>query len=115
MKNSDLLLLTAALIGFFAGCSSRDSNPVKSQQILFPSVEVIDVGIHLFNDKCMPCHGMDGTAGILHAANLQTIKLDRVSILRTITQGKNAMPAFEYQLSTAEIELITNYVIRLKK
>jgi len=74
-----------------------------------------DVGKTIFGEKCIVCHGADGTAGIAHAANLQTSGIDSLSVTHTVTHGKNAMPAFDSQLSAGEIEQVTAYVLSLRK
>lgn len=78
-------------------------------------METVDNGKQLFEEKCMACHGADGTAGIANAANLLTSKLDTASVLQIITHGKNAMAAFKDQLGTGEIEQVANYVFTLRK
>lgn len=69
----------------------------------------------LYQEKCALCHGNDGTAGISDAANLQKSTMDTISVIRMITHGKNAMPAFSDQLGTGEIEQIADYVFTLRQ
>ncbi len=72
-------------------------------------------GKMLFDSKCAACHGEDGTAGIGNAANLQTSKLDSVAIISTLTNGRNAMPAFKNVLTNEEIAQLAHYVQLLRK
>lgn len=115
MKNINFFLFNAVLVCFFAGCSTPENKPMKSKQASMQSIEAVDPGKSLFDEKCMACHGADGTAGILNAANLKTSKLNTSAISRTITTGKNAMPAFADRLSPEEIKQLAGYVLKLRK
>jgi cytochrome c oxidase cbb3-type subunit 3 len=95
-------------------CSSPETTSPPQQTPSAP-IKIVDNGKPIFEEKCMACHGADGTAGIANAANLQTSKLDTMSVLQIITHGKNGMAAFKEQLGTGEIEQVTNYVFTLRK
>lgn len=69
----------------------------------------------IFGQKCAACHGSDGTAGIGNAADLKVSKLDSISIVKTITDGKGAMPPFAAQLTREAISDITHYVVALRQ
>jgi mono/diheme cytochrome c family protein len=109
-----ILFSSGAVICFIMACSSPE---VKSPPRPTPSapVQAVDNGRSIFEEKCTACHGADGTAGIVNAANLQTSKLDTVSVLQIITHGKNSMAAFKDQLSPGEIEQVAHYVFTLRK
>ncbi|MBS1689678.1 MAG: cytochrome c [Bacteroidetes bacterium] len=72
-------------------------------------------GKRTFEEKCVACHGSDGTAGIANAANLQTSKLDISSMINTISNGRGGMPAFKSQLTEDEIENLASYAQTLRK
>jgi mono/diheme cytochrome c family protein len=72
-------------------------------------------GKRIFEDRCSPCHGNDGAAGVAGAANLQSISADSATVLKTIADGKKAMPGFADKLSASEIEDVGRYVRNLHK
>lgn len=72
-------------------------------------------GQQVYEQKCMACHGADGTAGIGNAANLSRSKLDSLSVALLIKEGKNKMPSFKDQLDTAEIAHLVHYVTTLQQ
>jgi mono/diheme cytochrome c family protein len=113
MKKNMIPLLP--ILWFVFGCSSPKNKTVQQRQTPSPSGDISKNGATLFEQKCVACHGADGTAGIANAANLQTSRLDTISVIRIITHGKNSMPVFDEQLGTGEIEQITNYVFTLRK
>jgi len=69
----------------------------------------------IYQQKCIACHGSDGTAGIANAANLQKSVLDSVSVIKVISEGKNGMPSFSSQLTREEIRKLSRYVRSLRK
>jgi cytochrome c6 len=115
MKNKIQLYMAVIITFSVTGCSFNEpktqpvatSPPIKENAVVHGKV--------LFEEKCVLCHGGDGTAGISDAANLRTSTLDTLSILKIITNGKNTMPAFGEQLGTGEIEQITSYIFTLRK
>ena len=93
-----------------------NNEPNKGQSaepvIAAPSANVnnLAAGRQIFEDKCIVCHGSDGTAGIAGAANLKILPGDSATITETVTSGRNAMPAFGSTLSANEINLVMRYV-----
>jgi mono/diheme cytochrome c family protein len=69
----------------------------------------------IFMTKCAVCHGADGTAGINHAANLQSSHRSIPAIIRIIQKGGWRMPSFKMDLNETEIENIADYVRRLQR
>lgn len=115
MKNKKHILIAAALIVcLVTRCSTGEP---KTRRAVTPSVteNSAEKGKVLFEEKCVMCHGEDGKAGISNAADLQASELDTLSVIRIITHGKNAMPAFSEQLGTGEIDRISDYVFTLRK
>ena len=121
MNYKNLFLIPFAAL---AACSNDDtsSNTVpetytsdtNSESMANNKVEVSESQI-LFEQKCSLCHGNDGTAGIGNAANLQTSKVDSVTSLKIITEGKGSMPPFKSQLSEQQIHKLVSYVFSLRK
>lgn len=111
---SAVLSISILILLFALACSSNENTDAPVQKRT-EQLEVVDHGKQIFEDKCIVCHGSDGSAGITNAANLQTSKLDTASVLKIITHGKNGMASFSEQLGTGEIEQVTNYVVSLRK
>jgi cytochrome c6 len=78
----------------------------------------------LFSQKCVKCHGSDGTGKtifgqIAGATDLTDSKwqdkADDKQIVNSITHGRGQMPSFEKKLSTEQITLLSNYVRTFRK
>lgn len=69
----------------------------------------------LFAEKCVACHGADGTAGIANAANLQISEIDSASVSQIIRDGKAGMPGFKDIMTPEEIRELMVYVRSLRK
>lgn len=98
--------------------NSPSSNNNASEETPAANAESSAVEIKgqaVYEQKCASCHGSNGTAGIGNAANLQRSKLDSVSILKVITEGKGGMPSFNGQLTKEELNDLSSYVIVLRK
>ena len=68
----------------------------------------------LYIQNCARCHGSDGKGQTALGA---TLEVDDISgnlstdkIIRTVTKGRGAMPAFKKKLNTKQIESIAGYV-----
>lgn len=72
-------------------------------------------GLAIFRQKCVTCHGADGTLGLNGAKDFTKSTLsvgERVSI---ITNGKNLMTPFGGILRPEEIQAVAEYTVTLKK
>jgi mono/diheme cytochrome c family protein len=102
-----------AIVAALSSCSNQKAGSAKESQrareTTFP------LGEKLYEANCSGCHGADGRAGILKAANLHTSVLDSISVVLIISKGKNAMPAFTHKLDSIEIERIAKYVFELRQ
>lgn len=93
-----------------AGASSDASSGVPS-----PPVEP-SLGSRIFTANCAACH-IGGNNVILAEKNLSKDALAKyamdsiVAIKTQVTNGKNAMPAFGDNLTSAEIEAVARYVL----
>lgn len=72
-------------------------------------------GKELFQKSCARCHGSEGTRHILGAKDLQKSKIDHTAIIQIIQNGKRFMPAYKKKLSAEEINLLGEYVEKLRK
>ncbi|HET6991581.1 MAG TPA: c-type cytochrome [Bacteroidia bacterium] len=116
MKSRYHFFIVIAWLHFcLISCSANETRTTSESGTVPESVEFVDSGKMLFEQKCSTCHGSDGTAGIGNAADLQKSSLDSFSIIRTITNGKNGMPAFKDQISQTGIKQVQHYVFGLRK
>jgi mono/diheme cytochrome c family protein len=72
-------------------------------------------GKNLYEAKCITCHGADGAAGIMGAADLSKSALSHDAAIAIVKNGKNAMKAFGSELDDAGIEAVVKYVETFKK
>lgn len=72
-------------------------------------------GKELFEQKCIKCHGHDGTKGFLGAKNLRASTLSDGELTTIITRGKRIMPSWGKRLTAEEIQLVAQYVKTLRK
>ena len=82
-----------------------------------PTAEITNSvdGQAVFEDKCKVCHGKDGGAERLGAADLTVSTLDHAAIVAVIKTGRKKMPEFASKLSAEEIEAVAKYVRTLRK
>jgi mono/diheme cytochrome c family protein len=113
IKNAFPLII--AVIAFSACSNDSSSSDKAGSQVktIRPAAE--EKVSAIFQAKCAACHGVDGTAGIANAANLQQSKITGNSIIKMIADGKGAMPSFKGEFNDSEINKIANYVRSLRK
>jgi cytochrome c6 len=74
-------------------------------------------GAKIFNANCAACH-LRGTNVIIANKTLKKAALEKygittpAAIVAQITQGKNAMPAFEGRLQPSQIQDVAAYVLQ---
>ena len=110
------ILVLAALA---CGCAS--TKPLALHQAALSKEQVDARG--LFTENCATCHGQDGRAKTFHgwlvsaqnftSTRWQTDTTD-AEIVKAIKTGPWVMPAFEKQLSAAEIAALADYVRTFK-
>jgi cytochrome c6 len=104
-----VLLLSISLT--IAPNAQAETTPVPSPAPVEPSL-----GSKVFNANCAACH-IGGNNVILAEKNLSKEALSKyamdsiASIKMQVTGGKNAMPAFGDNLTSAEIEAVARYVL----
>lgn len=68
---------------------------------------------------CSGCHGEDGEPVKNGVADLRDPshknRAGREGFIKTISEGKGRMPAFEKKLSRVEIEALADYAMRMSK
>jgi mono/diheme cytochrome c family protein len=80
-------------------------------------------GAGIFKDKCVLCHGADGSGNMplgkqLHVGDLRSKTVHRASdteLHRVVHDGRANMPPFSDRLSDEEIDLVIKYVRALGK
>jgi len=100
------------LILLLVGCCSLLSQESKSEG-----------GSAIFKNKCVVCHGADGSGNTplgkqLQAANLHSKDVQKLSdpeLRKIVHDGQANMPAFADQLSDEEISQVVKYVRQLGK
>lgn len=111
MKNISIVLCVFSL----SACTSGTNDAARSaQENNTPNIErVIDLprtGQEIFDEKCMMCHGLGGNRRYLNAEDLRYSRIDSLSIVQTIINGKGDMPAFLHQFTDSEMISLVDYV-----
>lgn len=96
-----LTALTIIVLVVFA-CSSAPKEQKKAD------------GKTLFTENCSTCHGDDGKAGVMGAADLSRSALDKNSMYGIIKGGKGAMTGFSAVLSEEQVYSVIEYVNTLR-
>lgn len=119
MKNVFLLLPAALLILCFAqSCGNNEPEYGKDSTIKDSASASVSASVNgnaLYEAKCVMCHGDDGKAGTMGAADLSSSKLDHNVVVATIKSGKNSMKAFSPELNDEQIEAVAKYAESLRK
>jgi mono/diheme cytochrome c family protein len=73
-------------------------------------------GQYLFEKNCGLCHGKDGKLMAAAAPDLSLSKLNAVDVLYFIERGspQKGMPAYGLRLKKDELEMIRDYVLKLR-
>ena len=99
IKNNFYFLVIIVSINFFF-------LPVKSDTIF-------EMGKDVFLNKavCSTCHTLaDAGSNSQIGPNLNEIRPDKITIINVVTHGIGVMPAYEYQLTSEEIDAVAHYV-----
>lgn len=99
-----MIFASAVLLLAVGSCSKKTSAPATA---------AVD-GASVFSQSCARCHGAQGVKDE-RTPNLQTIALDKEGLIKSITYGKNKMPAFEEKLSAAEIAAVADLIVSWHK
>ncbi|HVA97807.1 MAG TPA: cytochrome c [Bacteroidia bacterium] len=110
-KKGNKLLATLAFLLIVAAYGLAEMSAKSPSVVASTSVD----GKELYTNNCVKCHGTDGKAGVMGAADLSALQADNASIINTIKNGKNSMPAYGGNLSDAQIKALSDYVATLKK
>ncbi len=72
-------------------------------------------GMAVFRQRCVTCHGADGTLGLNGAKDLTQSALTLEERVNIITNGKKLMTPFGTVLTPEEIQAVAEYTLTLKK
>jgi cytochrome c6 len=103
------------LLFFSAACSSSVDDKARSAASINPGAALVPDGMAIFRQKCVTCHGADGTLGLNGAKDLSQSILPLEERINRITHGKNLMTPFATILSPEEIKAVADYTLTLKK
>jgi mono/diheme cytochrome c family protein len=109
-----IAVVLALLVVAAAGCGGDDDDSGGAATTAATTAETTEGaadGAAVFASNCGTCHtlaaaGSDGTTG----PNLDELKPDEETVEQQVRSGGGGMPAFEGQLSDAEIEAVATYV-----
>jgi mono/diheme cytochrome c family protein len=69
----------------------------------------------IYQNNCVNCHGENGNRGLGGAARLSDGNLTKEQTRTVIAQGRGAMVGYQDKLSAQEMDILTEYVITLRK
>ena len=109
-----IAVVLALLVVAAAGCGGDDDDSGGAATTAATTAETTEGGgdgAAVFASNCNTCHtlaaaGSDGTTG----PNLDDLMPDKETVEAQVRSGGGGMPAFEGQLSDAEIEAVATYV-----
>lgn len=105
------LLLFLGIMGIVLACGNAES-PANSSS---STAEAKPDGEKIYKQYCIACHGLYGDMGASGAFNLKTSQLSAEERILVITNGRNAMTAFESLLDEKEIKAVAKYTMKLSK
>jgi cbb3-type cytochrome c oxidase subunit III len=105
----------AAVATYIRSAWSNKAGGVTEQMVAAAGPAVSNaLGQAIFSQKCVTCHkasgqGLSGVFPAL-AGNAHVNAADAAPILGTIEHGRNAMPSWKGQLSSADIAAVATYI-----
>lgn len=115
-ERKPMALLAMMCLVYAYGISETKSPTFKKEvsKEEFKNVATVDLGNQIYEAKCKMCHGPDGKLGLSGAKDLTQSQLTPEQKIEIIRKGKNAMAAYETQLSDEQIKSVAEYVNNLK-
>lgn len=121
-----VLFITLALSSGYLWNALAVQEKKEKEESATVSPEQLEHAKSLFNEKCARCHGLDGTSrtilgemlGAPDFTDARWWKEGDVSdkrFMKSITEGKDEMPAFGKKLTRQEIVSLIAYVRRFNK
>jgi len=100
------------LLLVFSACATSEEEKSATQN---PGTPIKPDGMAIFRQKCVTCHGADGTLGLNGAKDLSQSVLPLGERINIITHGKKLMTPFATILSPEEIQAVAEYTLTFKK
>lgn len=97
-----------------AGDNANSNKADKSSDSKAIAEKKID-GEKVYKTYCIACHGLYGDMAASGAYNLKVSELSIEERVAVITNGRNAMTAFEALLDKDEIQAVAEYTMNLAK
>lgn len=96
--------------------ANEDSPATQAQEVIIEgaTADLLKNGQEIYTAECKKCHGNDGKKGLFKSPDLTQSKLNLSERVAWIKKGKGVMPAYENELSEAEIEAVALYLEELK-
>ena len=114
-QNKGLAFLSLLLIVYSYGISETKSPNFKKEKAeILAGGDPLVLGQDVYTKLCQNCHGADGKLMLSGAKDLSISALTKEEQILIITKGKNAMAAYESQLSQQQIEAVATYIETLK-
>jgi cytochrome c553 len=92
----------------------EETGSVASDIIAQNLESVLATGKEIYLAECKKCHGKDGKKGLFKSPDLTKSNLNLAERIAWIKKGKGVMPAYENELSEADIESVAAYLDELK-
>jgi mono/diheme cytochrome c family protein len=109
------LFFLGALVFTVQSCGSGGTTPAADTANKNASVSASTDGQSLYTAKCTACHGADGKAGVMGAADLSSSKLEHDAACAIVKNGKNLMKSFGSDLNDAQIDAVVKFAEGLRK
>lgn len=105
------------LLFFAFACGNSGNDTTQNAAAVAKNMDskLIPDGMAVFRQKCVTCHGADGTLGLNGAKDLTQSTLNLEERVNIITNGKKLMTPFGTVLSKEEIQAVAEFTQTLKK
>ena len=107
-------LVFIAIASFILACGGSDTTKHAAGEVRQVAADSKPDGAKIYKLYCTTCHGLFGDMGASGAYNLQDSQLTLEERIAVITNGRNAMTAFEKLLKKKEIKAVAEYTFELK-
>lgn len=116
MKKHIFFLALAGFAFAFSSCGENEVKvPATDTVVANKTNDAAPSGDVVYESKCKVCHGADGKAGIMGAADLSTSTLSHEGAFAIVKNGKNTMKAFAGELTAEEMDAVVKYAESLRK
>ncbi|PCH70002.1 MAG: hypothetical protein COC01_00125 [Bacteroidetes bacterium] len=108
-KNKALSLISLMMFIYIYGMSETKNTSFTKNEANPTETQLTD-GKAIYMNYCQNCHGKDGTLGLSGAADLQETEMHLEQMKEIISNGKNAMIAYNNILTPEQIQKLAEYV-----